>query len=67
MAPQRSSDLVAQAARQSAPLGAGGLKNAAALDDTSELSISFYALLAWVILVTLALIATAIATYRRWG
>lgn len=34
--------------------------------STDHLSASFYALLAWVIIVTLALAALAIVTYRRW-
>lgn len=34
--------------------------------SSSNLMISFYALVAWVIIITLALAAVAVVTYRRW-
>jgi len=34
--------------------------------DNENLTISFYALVAWVIIITLALLAVGIVTYRRW-
>jgi hypothetical protein len=52
-----------QAASLSDRLGSAGTKDS----SLGELSISFYALLAWVVLVTVAVIITAIVTYRRWG
>lgn len=38
----------------------------AASEATSRLSISYYALIAWVVIVTACLVAVVIATYRHW-
>jgi hypothetical protein len=60
---QQSSEMVGNVASQSDQLSSD--INAASL-SANQLSISFYALVAWVVVVTVALVAVAVITYRRW-